>query len=365
MTAAAVDRPVAAVRVSGAYSRAPERAVGAVALRPRRPGLGPLALDGAAAILYAETAGAPGRPPPRGTGRATLERLILDCAVEILAGGEYVSGARAWAWLSSEPPPPAPPGRLAQLSRDALVHAQAMRSLERPALARRLYGYHRLALSPAWRRRLPDSAAVSRLLGLSAPAPNRRLLDAFGHCSADGWWLRWRSRADPAGGDRRHKLYISPHPSALPDAFARTVRLLVESNAPRFKVARTPPGLLRPDKLVAYFADAEAMHAAAGRLAAALADLPAQGVPFTAALDERGMLSHGIDPPGESAPGRPPVSWRAWVADRLAGALLVARHSGPSAGEAWRFALHRLDLAGVDVAAWRPRDPEWWTPAYR
>jgi hypothetical protein len=365
MAAAAVERPVAAVRVSDAYASATGRAVGALALRPRRPWLGPLALDGAAATLYAEIAAAPGRLPAPGTGRATLRRLILDCAVEILAGGEYVSGAGAWAWLSPEPSPAAPPGRLARLSRDALVHAQAMPSLERAALARRLYGYHRLALSPAWRRRLPDNAAVSRLLGLSAPAPNRRLLDTFGQCSADGWWLRWRSHAHPGGGDRRHKLYISPHPAALPDAFARTVRLLVESYAPRLKVARTPPGILRPDKLVAYFADAAAMHAAAARLAPALADLPAQGVPFTEALDDRGMLSHGIDPPSESARGRRPVSWRGWVADRLAGALLVASHSDSSAGEPWRFALHRLELAGVDVVTWSPRDPEWWTPAYR
>ena len=51
-------------------------------------------------------------------------------------------------------------------------------------------------------------------------------------------------------------------------------------------------------------------------------------------------------------------SWRLWVTNRLAVALVAARRDG-AAVEPWRYALARAELDGVDVATWAPRGDPW------
>jgi hypothetical protein len=126
-----------------------------------------------------------------------------------------------------------------------------------------------------------------------------------------------------------------------------------------FKVGADAAGLLRPDKMVAYFDNFEALAAVADSLADALAGVSAHGVPFSAEITSDGLLSWGVDPPREE---RPPgwsggQSWRLWVTNRLAGALLAARGQGVE--EPWRFALERLRVEGVDVERWVPASSLW------
>jgi hypothetical protein len=114
-----------------------------------------------------------------------------------------------------------------------------------------------------------------------------------------------------------------------------------------FKVARRPDGLLRPDKLVAYFASLDGLRRAAARLEPAVRGLRAQGVPFTAAVTEDGLLSWGADPPDRGL-----GSWRAWLCGRLAEHLVDASRAGvrDPAAEAAR----RVAADGVDPATWAP-----------
>ena len=156
-------------------------------------------------------------------------------------------------------------------------------------------------------------------------------------------------------------MYVSPRPEALPEALQRTVATLAELGAPTFKVGDNLHDLLRPDKLVIYFGSREELDEVAERLVPALAGLPAQGVPFTAALGGDGLVSWGIDPPPEeyTLPWLGAESWRIWITNRLATALVAAREAepdGPDGIEGWRFALERLRLEGVDTGTWAPTE---------
>jgi hypothetical protein len=136
------------------------------------------------------------------------------------------------------------------------------------------------------------------------------------------------------------------------------MEVLTDSRAHHFKVGCDAPGLLRPDKMVAYFSSFESLQDAARRIGAALAGCETQGVPFTAALQADGLLSWGIDP----APDKVTLSWqehpswRLWVTNRLAVALVAARGARNSGLEPWRFALERLRLENVDTDTWTPTE---------
>jgi hypothetical protein len=158
-----------------------------------------------------------------------------------------------------------------------------------------------------------------------------------------------------------HKLYVSPGLDALPEVFETVVESLTELSVAEFKIGRSLEGVLRADKLVAYFSSFEALARAAARLRSRLAGCPAQGVPFTAPIDEAGLLSWGLDPParrGEAAwTGR--ESWRLWVTRRLGAALVAATQDERPEIEAWRFALDRVRFEGFDTRSWTPSERIW------
>src|SRR5262249_3025563 len=124
---------------------------------------------------------------------------------------------------------------------------------------------------------------------------------------------------------------------------------------------RDASGLLRPDKLVVYFHQLADLQRTAEEIERRLGGLPAHGVPFTAGISDDGLLSWGSDPPrGHASYGRPEQeSWRIWVTNRLALALLAARSSGMGSIEPWRFAIERIGLDGVDPRTWAPAQQIW------
>ena len=252
-------------------------------------------------------------------------------------------------------------GHIAELSLNAVRYGQGLMLDDSTALSRRLYGYNRLPLSPDWQRRLPSADSVAAFLDVQAGGYiGRHLKDKWIEL-ADMQWLHWRSRYSASHDQRRYKLYISPVPDQLPETFATAVRVFGDMNVPAFKVARTTAGILRPDKLVAYFERSTDMHAVGAHLASALYGIAVQGVPFTGTDDPAGLLSWGVDPPlGSRRLRHQPTSWRQWVTDRLAGALMVAGSSPASGREPWEFALRRVALAGVDIMTWKPTED--WSP---
>jgi hypothetical protein len=326
-----------------------------------------------------------------GTAR-TVARLVADGVLEVEGGAGFVSGAAALGLLQGEPADLADPtdptdpagggsGPAAALSLAALRHGQELAQVLRDprVLSERLYGYNRLPLTPDWKRRLagpagPAGAAGAGALawlGLAAGGTARPLLDRdWLPTAASAAWHCWRARPGSAAEVHpgvSYKLYVSPLPAALPEILPELLAGLAAARAPLWKIGAGAAGLLRPDKIVAYFPDLEALLHGAEQLRGRLTGAPAQGVPFTAAAGGDGLLSWGVDPP---APAQSPLwqgreSWRFWLTNRLARALLAARRAveleaGPAAEpaangvEPWRFALARLRLEGVDVTTWTP-----------
>lgn len=120
------------------------------------------------------------------------------------------------------------------------------------------------------------------------------------------------------------------------------------------KIGKGPIGLMRPDKMVIYFPTRATLEDAMGRLLNRVAGAPAQGVPFSAPLDNDGLISFGFDPARANGRARMQApSWRRWITDRLGASFAEARPD-PAATPAWRRALDRLQLDGIDVDHWMP-----------
>jgi hypothetical protein len=306
----------------------------------------------------------------------TVARLVADGVLEVESGGAFFSGAAALARLGDgrfrdqEPGKPPGAGRIAALSAAALRYGQALALGDPSLLAWRLYSYNRQPLTPRWRRLLPTPEAMARHLGIDARGAHRKLLDRAWTPVEMAGWLAWlarprRGREDPTGASGRAggptwKLYVSPRAEALAEGFGAVLEALTAARATQFKVGSDANGLLRPDKVVAYFPSYERLAEAAASVLARLDGVPAQGVPFTAEIGGGGLLSWGVDPPDDerSVLGGGRESWRVWVAHRLAWALIAARPQEKTI-EPWRFALERVRLEGVDTATWTPGAALW------
>jgi hypothetical protein len=310
----------------------------------------------------------------------TVARLVADGVLEVESGGAYLSGAAALARLPMSGGKPAPgerSGRIGALSTAALRYGQALALSDPALLTWRLYSYNRQPLTPRWQRLVPDAAAMARHLGIGAGGAHRKLLDSAWLPAAMTGWMAWyaRPRAGGAGesagrrpGGPTWKLYVSPRAEALAGSFGAVLEALTAARALQFKVGSDASGLLRSDKIVAYFPSYELLAAAADSVLARLDGTPAQGVPFTAEIGGGGLLSWGVDPPDaeRSVLGGGRESWRVWVSHRLAWALTAARNASRGTPEAlvepiepWRFALERVRLEGVDTETWTPSAALW------
>lgn len=297
-----------------------------------------------------------------------VAELLLDGILEIEHDGQFISGAAAYGVIYGTQVNGPAQGANARLSLEAIQYAQALGIQDTMKLSARMYFYNRLPVSPRWRQQLPSSQAVFEHLGIAEGGRARHTLDR--HWSVvpleppnDGWSM-WRLR--PANGKPRkarlaYKLYVSPDVAHLHEIFQAVLTALTELETPCFKIGNDVYGLFRPDKFVAYFTTEEAMQAVAERLARALDGCPAHGVPFTAGLTNDGLLSWGMDPPTPKGAilWQERESWRLWVTNRLAVALLAAKAAPTATMEPWQFALERLRLDGVDPATWTPMETIW------
>jgi hypothetical protein len=297
-----------------------------------------------------------------------VAELVMDGILEVQDGDRFVSGTEAAHLFSAPNATGGSGGRLADLSIEALRYAQALEIEDPRMLAARLYFYNRLPLSPRWERELAGADAVLELVGIGSDDRLHELLDttwggARPASIRDGWitWARSNASRSGAANGPTYKLYVSPPVAALREAFAALVEVLSNSRATGFKVGADARGVLRPDKLVAYFVRFDDLAEVAEPLAQRLGAMPVHGVPFTAQIAGDGLLSWGMDPPREQpgAFGDEGQSWRIWVAHRLAAALLAARNAEQEAMPPWQFALQRLAMQGVDVEHWTPSMSLW------
>jgi hypothetical protein len=293
-------------------------------------------------------------------GRVTLGKLVLDGILQIADGSRWLSGPSACKPMGPVSADRSE-SRLRQLSLEALQHAASLKSVDAVELCSTLYQFNTLPLSPAWLQQFPDESAVEECLQIGTGGANRVLLERY-------WsrvrpqvetraWLSWTSRTFSAASAERslgYKLYLSPLPFAIRDAFSAWLPVISAAGAHHFKIGADARGLLRPDKMVAYFNDRASLEHAAARISQELRGCPQHGVPFTAGFSNSALLSWGSDPPFENAL---PVwlqrqSWRQWITQRLGCALAVAKREPRGTTSAWDFALLRLGLEGVDTTEW-------------
>jgi hypothetical protein len=313
----------------------------------------------------------PGRIPayarrrPADQCNLMLARLVLDGLLEISREGRFVCGSEAYDLIYDASPANSTQGVLIRLAQEALEYAQALDMEDCGLLSARLYFYNGVPVSPLWKRRFPGRETVARYLDLENRGANRRTLGGawkeMKPTSPLDVWFRWEApynRALKAELPRTYKLYLSPRPEFVREAFRALVHVLADVRAQHFKIANDAVGLLRPDKMVIYFWDFETLNEAATRIATRLAGCPVQGVPFTAAITQDGLLSWGIDPAPKngSATSLEWESWRLRITNRLATALSAAKRAKTNGLEPWRFALQRLRLEGVDTDTWTPAD---------
>jgi len=321
--------------------------------------------------------------------RDDIVDLVLDGVLEIEIGGAFCSGADAFRIVASELPAPVDHGHIGMLSREALQYAGDLPTRDAAELTSALYTYNRMPRTRAWIARFPDRDAVLAHIGAVRGATAALLDCHWVRTPPDpgNSWISWQSRTRHPALSTQHamtwKLYVSPHPEHLGDAFGALVRVLANLPGSQMKIGHDAAGLLRPDKLVAYFRTREDLGSAARALAIELKGCPAHGVPFTAgflgssvpreggteqpsnrATEQPlsdGLLSWGIDPPDSQRPlsWLDRESWRLWIAKSLAGALAMAKGATRPSVEPWRFAVERVRRHGVDVDSWTPMDTLW------
>jgi hypothetical protein len=310
---------------------------------------------------------------------AAISRLVLDQVLEIADGERFLCGAEAYELLHGPSASRSANGAVQQLSIRALQYGAALNLADPFELSLRLYNYHRLPITSRWRNACPNRQAVAERLGVGTGGRYAAFVSSHWHETRDAdddakneepehaGWLSWvnRHHQGAAGATpTTHKLYVSPMPQFIEPVFAVTLRALADTRALQLKIGADAEGLLRPDKIVAYFESLDDLRSAADILAPRLQGVPAQGVPFTASLDEDGLLSWGVDPPAslQLLNWQPRESWRLWLTNRLANALLTAKRASPTATHrrpAWQYAMERLQLEGVDTETWTPTATLW------
>jgi hypothetical protein len=294
---------------------------------------------------------------------ALIHELVLADIVQIEMQGIFVSGPAAQRALGPSTKRSPAHGVSAKLSRAALEHASRLPEPTPSKLSGRLYFFNRIPASASWRHKFRSPEAIRSLLGLDRVLVNS--LQSYSTNSDSevlmhGWWSWHATDRDPGYRSKpTYKLYVSPHCSAIAEGFRETVEVLTQRRTRVFKIGADVHGLLRPDKLVAYFPCRASLEEAAGELQVRLAGCPVQGVPFSSDLSEDGLLSWGTDPPPNGSTSGFRHSWRSWITYRLA-TLMCRAMDRASLSDPVEYALTGLEAMGVNVNDWQ-MDLDRWT----
>jgi HopA1 effector protein family len=277
----------------------------------------------------------------------TIMGWVLDGILEVERGGAFVTGVTAVSLFDRDAD--GANGVIGRLSVEAIRYGASLPRHDLHAIARRLYRYNHQPLTPPYARTY-DAETDDVRLGLAAPRVASVLARYWTRVTATGRpWVSWVARASDERGT--FKLYVSPAAEAVREVFPAVVTAVTPHRPCALKVGRGVHGLLRPDKMVVYFARRDDLHGAAQTLAAALAGALPHGTPFTSAVTADGLLSWGVDPTDDE--GLVSLlrseSWRERLCNQIAAALVTAPD-----GDRVPFVLARLEAHGVDVRTWSP-----------
>ena len=292
---------------------------------------------------------------------ATLVKLVSEGILEIKNNDRFVSGVPARRLLYKKPTAPSNAGssRISGLSEMAIDYALQFNYAGVQTLASRLYAFNTIPSAGNDLLHLDTTEDIERFLGMDAlrlsdPSFEREWKQQ--QPAKPSYWMSFarRSFQRPNDPDRpTFKMYISPLIDELPQVFQISIKLLKETRACFFKTGKTLHGLIRPDKVVVYFDNYTDLMEAGNTLKKGLSRFEAQGVPFTGQLDEKGILSWGVDPPGnELMPDFEGGSWRIKVTNAIASAILQTKGECLPLSDAREYVLQKISLEGIDTHTW-------------
>ena len=275
-----------------------------------------------------------------------LAKLVLSGIIEIFDKDCFHSGSDALVILGLKTGTDENSDSVsAKLSHSAIKHVCAMQGLVPAQVFSALYRYNTIPASRHLRETVDDTC----FLKLDE-------IGSFWHRSETmPGWLYFQKRSAVNEAACEAKLYVSPQPSALPEALHAVAKVLQNHERTSFKVGTGVAGRIRPDKLVVYCPSVESLLVVAGEIEEQVAHLPAQGVPFTAAFTRDGMLSWGIDPRPEDGQDSQ-KSWRQWVTETIAMLIHELRAQAlPPSNELYALVIERMSLQGININTFKPR----------
>jgi hypothetical protein len=282
----------------------------------------------------------------------TIAALLLDGIIEIEWEGRFVSGPGALPVLyNDEMTGDAQlPTYLSQLSYKAIYYAWMLKDVNEKCTTARLYTFNTTPWDASLKMAFQKKNTVKEFLLSRIDHNALKTLNARWQPTEKTEWLSWnRKVTEPLtdGQSNVYKLYISPLINDLPEVLLECIPVIDSSDAISFKIGNTLQGLLRPDKMVVYFYSRDSLFTTAGILIQFLKGFAPQGVPFSAQLDDNGLLSWGKDPPGDG-------SWRTAVSEKLAAILQHAKENQLN----WPLTISYIDATmqskGLDIRNWEP-----------
>lgn len=273
---------------------------------------------------------------------------VLDGVLGIEYGSEFVHGAKAIEVLIDGLTLAEPRTHLEHLSAEALFLAAWRTDRSVHEIADQLYRHNTFAASPLRVRRFQTARGSEALEAAVSTSDDQWRFEP----NLSATWLVWHRRGTSSENWGNSKIYVSLDHELLAEKFASVTSAVMQTSAKAFKVGRRLHDLLRPDKMVIYFASWGDLLSATESLCAAVEGQQPQGVPFTGQLDAKGTVSCGLDP----AKGKTfaEVSWRHRISYVAAWALHMWGRAPAAALRANEFALLRLSVDGVDAGTFMP-----------
>ena len=294
----------------------------------------------------------------------TIKKLLLDGILELQTEKGFVSGAEVCSIFEPEKDLTNNGNKLSQLSIKAIEYAEKLNITDVTKLSARLYFYNRFPLSTKRNQAFSNQKDTLKYLNLHPQGKYYHLLEKYWEPvkppnKYGDYWSIWQSTYNHKSIQKkqwRYKLYISTNIESQKEILGEVIGILSETETHSLKFAKQMSGLLRADNFIAYFNTLESLQNTAKKLASAFANIPGQGVPFTAEITSGGLLSWGMDPPRDKyhPNWQEKESWRLWITNRLASAIIAAKSHKNTDLKPGKFALKRLSLEGIDTTNWIP-----------
>lgn len=293
---------------------------------------------------------------PYGRYENIITEMLIDHVLELQYEEDFISGPGASAmifdnnWLTKN----SLADKLSTLSANAIRYSLYLRNETAKSLGNKLYTFNVIPRDKNSKQYLSAAKSINDFI-YSGFEHSEMLSKNWSLNRERKYWFSW-SRNEPLAGYEHtevagtYKLYLSPIPDAVPAFFNIAVPVLTRSNATGFKIGQTIDGLLRPDKMIAYFNNREDLFSAAKELEVLSNDIPAHGVPFTTQLDKSGLISFGIDHAFLKL--KRGYSWRTWVTEVLAKTILQAKTENLSMEFLFQYIKARLFTERINIDKW-------------